>query len=180
MTKRDNRSSRRPPFRTAAEELKGQDAIRAIEGRLDALLGRLGEALWPKIHTNDTDANGSLHSRSQIRVKVTGRDLASNTTSDDFEIRFPDTAGGAEAGARCPEFELHEEPDHVAILAELPGADKSTIKITKTTTALHVHADGSRTFDGAVMLPANACRLREWTFVNGILTIILDRKDLAK
>ncbi|MBI1902686.1 MAG: Hsp20/alpha crystallin family protein [Planctomycetia bacterium] len=88
------------------------------------------------------------------------------------------TSGGEVISDVCePLVDVHEEDDHVLVVAEIPGVSKKDLEVTLSSQGLIVDAErGDKRYHKEVPLPeAFATGTVEWTCRNGILTAQVKR-----
>lgn len=94
----------------------------------------------------------------------------------------PRTVNANSAGVREPAVDVFDEGDLIRVVADMPGADPTTLKVRGVGNRLAIAAGGSaRRYERIVVLPApvHADRAAPPTFINGIMEILLpaDRPD---
>ncbi len=79
---------------------------------------------------------------------------------------------------REPLVDVHEEEDHVLVLAEIPGVSKKDVELELAGSRLTIGARrGEKRYRKEVALPASFSRENmRWECANGILKIRLERK----
>ena len=82
---------------------------------------------------------------------------------------------------REPMVDVHEEDDHVLVLAEIPGVSKKDVHLTLNGDELVIEAQrGEKRYRNEVELPCEfAAEAMRWECVNGILKIRFERKEKA-
>jgi HSP20 family protein len=82
---------------------------------------------------------------------------------------------------REPMVDVHEEEDHVLVLAEIPGVSKKDVHLTLNGDELVIEAQrGEKRYRKEVELPCEfATEAMRWECVNGILKIRFERQTKA-
>ena len=84
------------------------------------------------------------------------------------------TGGGSDTHA-----DVHEYDDRIAVIADLPGVEKSDIDLKCDGRVVSIHAaSDARSYDERVRLPARVDEhSAEATYNNGVLEVTFDRAD---
>lgn len=149
-------------------------------GNLVEKLGELAEAGEELSRSGQfKDATGRLRGVYGINVKTTLGDRGEQELKvEPFgNVRRPAAAEPATEEVREPLVDVHEEDDHVLVLAEIPGVSKKNVRLDLADDRLTLGARrGEIHYQKEVILPGSFSQEQmRWDCRNGILTIRLQR-----
>jgi HSP20 family protein len=183
------KNSRRPP--------RPDDSARR-ETRADAgvqfggFLGKLGSVVEKLVDLAETgqnlsktgelkglDPQGKLRGVYGFSIKTgIGRQGESELKIEPFGNIHRDASGDAVAeDVREPLVDVHEEEDHVLVLAEIPGVSKKDVQLELAQDRLTIRAQrGEKRYHKEVVLPRSfSPENMRWDCASGILKIRLER-----
>lgn len=158
--------------------------VGGLLGGLGGLIEKLGELAEAGEKLSQSgefqDASGKLRGVYGFHVKTALGDRGEQEIKvEPFGNVRPRSAGTArEEDVREPLVDVHEEADHVLVLAEIPGASKENVTLDLTDGRLHLLARrGDTKYQKEIVLPENCSPERmTWECNNGILKVRFERQ----
>jgi len=149
-------------------------------GGLIEKLGELAEAGEKLSQSGEfKDASGKLRGVYGINVKTALGDRGEQELKvEPFGNVRPQSAGAPRGeDIREPLVDVHEEEDHVLVLAEIPGVSKESVKVNIANDRLNIFAQrGETKYQKEIVLPESFSEEKmTWECSNGILKVQLKR-----
>lgn len=154
-----------------------------VLGGLGGLIGKLGELAEAGEKLSQSgefkDASGKLSGVYGIHVKSgLGEQGKEELKVEPFgSVRPKTTESSLQEDTREPLVDIHDEDDHLLVLAELPGVDKDDVTLEMVENRLKLSARrGNIKYQKEIMLPQPfSAEELDWDCKNGILQIRLRR-----
>jgi HSP20 family protein len=182
---------RKNQTKPAGQGPAGRDAKADFSLNLGGVLGKFGDVLEKLADLAERgnslsrsgdlklDPRGKLHGVYGFSIKTGLGDRGEQEIKvEPFgNIHRESDGGGAAEDVREPLVDVHEEDDHVLILAEIPGVSKKDVKLDLAGDRLTISARrGEKRYHKEVALPSRfAAEKMQWDCANGILKIQLLR-----
>ena len=149
-------------------------------GGLIEKLGELAEAGEKLSHSGEfKDAGGKLRGVYGINIKTAlGEGGEQELKVEPFgNVRRQSAGASRGEDIREPLVDVHEEEDHVLVLAEIPGVSKENVKVDLADDRLSLFAQrGETKYQKEIVLPQSfSSEKMTWECSNGILRIQLKR-----
>ena len=186
MAKAEKDRSRRPPPGDSNRDQQPPDIGFGLGGFLGKLgtamekladLAERGQNLAQSGEIKGLDPEGKLHGVYGFSVKTAlGNQGQREVKIEPFgNIRRESSGETVVEDVREPLVDVHEEQDHVLVLAEIPGVSKKDVELELSGSRLTIRARrGEKRYCKEVALPASfALENMRWECVNGILKIRL-------
>ena len=184
---RENRPKSRRPGTSGPGE-QGVDvnfSLGGILGKFGSMVEKLvdlaeaGESFSRTGKLKGLDPQGKLHGVYGVSVKVgMGEQGERELKVEPFGNVVRDPSGDSVVeDVREPLVDVHEEDDHVLVLAEIPGVSKKDVQLELSGDRLTIRAQrGENRYSKEVILPGKfPSEKMRWDCTNGILKIRLER-----
>jgi HSP20 family protein len=142
-------------------------------------LAESGEKLSRSGEFKGSDPQGKLHGVYGFSVKTAlGERGEREVKVEPFgNVRQPSSLHGPAEDVREPLVDVHEEDDHVLVLAEIPGVSKKDVELELSGDRLSIAAQRhEKRYRKEIALPGSFTQENmRWDCANGILKIRLER-----
>jgi HSP20 family protein len=173
------------PSDSGPEETGGLGFNLGVLGKFGGVLERLvelaerGDSIVRSGELKNLDPQGKLRGVYGISVKTAlGNHGEEEIKIEPFGNIHRESSGEAVVeDVREPLVDVHEEDDHVLVLAEIPGVSKKDVKLELAADRLTISAQrGEKRYHKEVALPESFSEEQmHWDCTNGILRIQLQR-----
>jgi HSP20 family protein len=170
------------PSKPLNECFKSSFSLGGLLGGLGGIIEKLGELAVAGEELSRSgelkDASGKIHGVYGINVRTAMGDSGQTELKVEPFGNIHNTADRhLGEDVREPLVDIHEEDDHVLVLAELPGVAKENVVVKVAGDRLELSAErGKTTYSKRVDLPKNCSAERmSWECSNGILQVRFER-----
>ena len=188
MAKVQKDRTRRPPPDDSSRDERPMDiglGFGGFLGKLGSMMEKLvdlaetGQNLSQSGEIKGLDPQGKLRGVYGFSIKTgIGNQGEREVTIEPFgNIRREPSGDAVVEDVREPLVDVHEEEDHVLVLAEIPGVSKKDVQLELSGDRLTVRAQrGEKHYCKEVVLPESFTQQNmRWECTNGILKIRLER-----